>query len=580
MLAAGRDTVFMEQEKPASVRCKSKNPMTGVPMHYRKAALLGSVSTLMGAAGLAGASAADLPVRKAAPVEYVRVCGAFGAGFFYIPGTDTCVRLSGRARFEYAYEAPLGRGQGVGDYSAYRGLARINLDARTQTDYGTLRAFLRIDAASRTGTYVLYSGTQIRIGNAFPGTGIDAFGRVEQFISTDKAFLQFAGFTAGRASSFFDFYAHDFEFMGVTAGSDVSATNLAAYTAILGNGFSATLSMEDPSFRRTPTYSSQGASLPSDVGASGLAIYGQANSLTPVFLGYDGNRAATGVGFVDVVERNRMPDFVGVLRYDGSWGATQLSGAVHEINAGTFANGFIGTNLGAPVTQANNAGTGRPASVYGWAVQGGIKVNLPFIAPGDAFYLQGAYDRGAQMYAGYSAWTGSYSPSNVSIQGAPFSLALSDAVLNPFTGRLQLSTSFSATGAFLHYWSPELRSAFFGSYSALSIAPGARLAQGAYHGLLQTGPGTPGTRYYALSQTLRDSYQYSAGASLIWSPVKDLDIGFEGIYQNVGVQNGRVLDGNKAPGQTASYVNNLANPVRTVKSVDVVQFLGRVQRDF
>jgi Porin subfamily len=27
---------------------------------------------------------------RAAPVEYVRVCSLYGAGFFYIPGTDTC----------------------------------------------------------------------------------------------------------------------------------------------------------------------------------------------------------------------------------------------------------------------------------------------------------------------------------------------------------------------------------------------------------------------------------------------------------------------------------------------------------
>jgi hypothetical protein len=27
---------------------------------------------------------------RAAPVEYVRICSLYGAGFFYIPGTDTC----------------------------------------------------------------------------------------------------------------------------------------------------------------------------------------------------------------------------------------------------------------------------------------------------------------------------------------------------------------------------------------------------------------------------------------------------------------------------------------------------------
>jgi hypothetical protein len=49
---------------------------------------------------VAGAQAADLPTRKAAPVEYVRICDAYGAGFFYIPGTDTCLKVGGLALFE------------------------------------------------------------------------------------------------------------------------------------------------------------------------------------------------------------------------------------------------------------------------------------------------------------------------------------------------------------------------------------------------------------------------------------------------------------------------------------------------
>ncbi|WP_204271653.1 porin, partial [Escherichia coli] len=84
---------------------------------------------------------ADLPVKKAIPIEYVRVCGAYGAGFFYIPGTDTCLRVGGRARFEAGYMTEGTRNAaGAGDASQFRGLARINVDARTQTGYGTLRA--------------------------------------------------------------------------------------------------------------------------------------------------------------------------------------------------------------------------------------------------------------------------------------------------------------------------------------------------------------------------------------------------------------------------------------------------------
>jgi Porin subfamily len=49
---------------------------------------------------VAGAQAADLPTRKAAPVNYVHTCDAYGAGFFYIPGTDTCLEVGGLALFE------------------------------------------------------------------------------------------------------------------------------------------------------------------------------------------------------------------------------------------------------------------------------------------------------------------------------------------------------------------------------------------------------------------------------------------------------------------------------------------------
>ncbi|MCJ2006566.1 porin, partial [Methylobacterium sp. J-092] len=284
--------------------------------------------------------AADLPVKKAAPIEYVRVCSAYGAGFFYIPGTDTCLRLSGRARFDAAYQPSYSRqnGSNNGDSTGYRTRLRINLDARTQTAYGTLRAFVRLEAGSGSGYSGLgTSGTTQRIGNAYPGLGIDSFGRLQQYVNADKAFIQFAGFTAGRASSFFDFYAHDFELAGATAGSDVSSTNLLAYTATLGNGFSATISAEDPTFRRTPIFSptTNASNVTLNTAA---AAFGQTNSPIPVFIGYTGANP-TRYSFVDGIERNRMPDFVGALRYDAAWGSAQLTAAVHELNVGNVANG-------------------------------------------------------------------------------------------------------------------------------------------------------------------------------------------------------------------------------------------------
>src|SRR5947209_20485971 len=60
------------------------------------------LSSAAGLMALSGAQAADLPV-KAKAVEYVRVCSLYGAGFFYIPGTDTCIKLGGYLRADSTY---------------------------------------------------------------------------------------------------------------------------------------------------------------------------------------------------------------------------------------------------------------------------------------------------------------------------------------------------------------------------------------------------------------------------------------------------------------------------------------------
>jgi hypothetical protein len=460
---------------------------------------------------------------------------------------------------------------------------RINLDARTQTAYGTLRAFVRWDAGARTGySGVGQSGTQQRIGQAYPGLGIDSFGRDSQFANVDKAFIQFAGLTAGRASSFFDFYAHDFEFAGATAGSDVASTNLLAYTATLGNGLSATLSVEDPVFRRSPIFSP--TNNPAGItNNSSIANFAQTNSPAEVFIGYT-NGVPTRYSFVDVIQRTRMPDFVGALRLDQAWGSAQVSAAVHELNVGNVANGAgTGTGSNISIPHTNNS--------YGYAVQGGIKINTPFIAPGDALYLQAAYGSGAQLYTGYSSFSGSYAQNPTTIQGQKFSQFFNDATINPFTGQMERSQSFTVVGSYLHYWTPEWRSAVFASYGEMDFSQKARASQGAAFALANPGGansfgvnavGTPGTTFYNLSEALRDTYQIVAGASLIWSPVKDLDIGVEGFYTQIGVKNGRVIDRDKSPTAYANVagINNGTFVPRTATQDSVSTFRMRVQRDF
>src|SRR6478735_4582675 len=92
-------------------RCRCGASLLAVPFSGSILMRLQSIF-LSSAALLASATvgfAADLPTKKAAPVEYVRVCSQFGAGYFYIPGSDTCLKLSGRVRADANYNEPFTR---------------------------------------------------------------------------------------------------------------------------------------------------------------------------------------------------------------------------------------------------------------------------------------------------------------------------------------------------------------------------------------------------------------------------------------------------------------------------------------
>src|SRR6195256_2087998 len=195
----------------------------GLSMRMIKTLLLGSAAGLV---AVAGAQAADLPV-KAKPVEYVKVCSIYGAGFFYIPGTDSCIKIGGWVRAEYGFQtgnsetayafgAP-GRNNRI-DSNEVNMRARwvTSLDVRTQTEYGTLRAYTR-------------AGFQTSTGDTAQGK-----------IYTERAFIQFAGFTLVKWHSYFGFmrgaFCYGCGFMGNGSQTGAAGTLLMAYTATLGNG--------------------------------------------------------------------------------------------------------------------------------------------------------------------------------------------------------------------------------------------------------------------------------------------------------------------------------------------------------
>src|SRR5688572_15763250 len=119
-----------------------------VRMKLVKSLLLGSAAGLF---AVAGAQAADLPVKKAAPVDYVRVCSTYGTGYWFIPGTDTCLRISGYLRADYLYLEPFRRDF---DATGLRARGRINFDVRQATEYGLLRAFVRFQIQRSTGAFI------------------------------------------------------------------------------------------------------------------------------------------------------------------------------------------------------------------------------------------------------------------------------------------------------------------------------------------------------------------------------------------------------------------------------------------
>src|SRR5712671_1622338 len=132
-----------------------------VEMKAFKTLLLG---TAAGLAAIGGAQAADMPV-KAAPVQYVKICTLYGDGFYYIPGTDTCLKLGGYLRVQAEYnaggggvivgsgatEGPQGRftRDATNDIN-YRVRGVTSWDIRQQTEYGTLRTYIRFGVENTT----------------------------------------------------------------------------------------------------------------------------------------------------------------------------------------------------------------------------------------------------------------------------------------------------------------------------------------------------------------------------------------------------------------------------------------------
>ena len=111
-----------------------------------KSLLLGSAAALL---AVSGARAADaVVVAEPEPMEYVRICDVYGAGFYYIPGTETCLKIGGLVRYQIDWDD---QDEGWKKTAA----ARINMDARSETEYGTFRRFIELHFQHNGQEYVV-----------------------------------------------------------------------------------------------------------------------------------------------------------------------------------------------------------------------------------------------------------------------------------------------------------------------------------------------------------------------------------------------------------------------------------------
>ena len=358
-----------------------------------------AAAAIVGVAGTA--QAADLGKKAPAAANYVKVCDAYGAGFFYIPGSETCLKIGGYARFQLSAYGPSNNWLAThgGLFGWKRGLngistlarADVTIDARTSTEMGLLRSMIEVVADNFS--YGAGGGTNVYLA---------------------KAFVQFGGLTAGRGQSFFDFItggSGPFTLSSTASLVPDAHVNMLAYTFSFGNGISATLSVEDPSTSANTNPAGSSA----------------AWRRTP----YDATSAAVVAGAGGAYGGVHTPDLVANVNVTQAWGSAQLSAVLHD---------------DAPAPHG-------VAGKLGWAVLGGVKVNLPMLGEGDVLGVQATYGQGAVGYV-LNGW-----------QGGP-AVTTRDFFYNAAGTGIDQASAYSIYAALTHNFSKKVFATVGGGYAA------------------------------------------------------------------------------------------------------------------
>jgi hypothetical protein len=394
----------------------------------------------------------------------VKICNLYGDGFYFLPGTNICVKIGGYVRGEYTYGA--GASQTNGPYLAgtFNGISGAAGSATGPNGYNTRwdggdwvmrsRAYISMDTREQTEWGVLRTYLNIGLNYDSPAAGAPAI------FSGNRAFIQFAGFTVGLAQSFYDFYCVPCsQYLGLTPASDTGdgGWKVIAYSLIWGAGITSTLSLEEP--RRIGIVNTNAAANP-------FTIFGSA-------VGQNGITTTAGADSA----KERFPDIVANLRIDQALYTAQVMFAAHDASAAYYfstlnaVNGIAtGGGVNCPPGTLGTAGSiigsevcGHPADKMGWAAGAGFRINLPN-TNGSYFQIQYNYTVGAARYADQTQ-TGYFSY----VQGGTLGYGiLTDGIVNNATGTVDLTKVQGLNVAFDYHWNGKFWTSIFGSYLKIS----------------------------------------------------------------------------------------------------------------
>ncbi|PBB80473.1 porin [Mesorhizobium sp. WSM3879] len=304
-----------------------------------KSLLLGSAAALVAVSGTRAADA--VTVAEPEPAEYVKICDVYGAGYFYIPGTETCLRIGGYIRYD----------AGIGDIGTFDGAKSIDVrDGDVQnTFYKNLRFTLKTWTGQETelGTLKTYTETRFNFGdkNLVTSNGeVDTNPAANKAPDLHFAWIQLGGLRVGKDETPYD------QFIGYAGNViqdtiipyGVKDTNVVSYYFDVDGGFSGVISLEE-----------------------GFGVTGTIDSY--------------------------VPHVVGGLKYKGDWGAVtgvvaydsnyeEVAGKVRlDVNVSKELSLFVMAGYGTDDNLNDNAGNAIDASGRGfykpwggnWAVWGG-----------------------------------------------------------------------------------------------------------------------------------------------------------------------------------------------------------------